>query len=362
MNKLGLYFHIPFCVSKCAYCSFVSSADVSKMARYHQSILENIDLYSKSFKNHVVDSVYFGGGTPSVYFKNGVFEILRAVRNGFDVDKNCEITAEANPESLTGDKAREWKECCVNRVSIGLQSADAGLLKILGRRHSVEDFFKAYDGAVSAGIENISADIMLGLPNQTLKNIEETVKVLYKLPFLRHLSAYALKIEAGTPMYNAELNDDMAADMYDLAYNLLNENGFERYEVSNFAKKGYGCRHNLKYWNLDEYLGIGVAAHSYYGGKRYAETNDIDKFIAGEKPVCTELNNDDIRTEYVMLKLRLEKGLDLNDYHAKFGNRLEESEGAQFLLKHGMIGIADGRLFILPDKFYVMNAIILKLI
>ena len=391
--KLGLYFHIPFCVAKCNYCSFVSSNDVSKMTSYHQSILKNVDLHSKLFKNHTVDSVYFGGGTPSVYFKDGIPDIIKAVRDSFNVAEDCEITAEANPESLTREKVEEWKNCGVNRMSIGLQSADDGLLKVLGRRHTAADFFRAYENAAAAGIENISADIMLGLPGQTLQNIKETIKVLYKLPFLRHLSAYALKIEAGTPMYDvcqegvtgtglltkrcqpvrqgvttcrphdkALPDDDLSADMYDLTYKLLKEQGFNRYEVSNFAKDGFECRHNLKYWNLDEYLGIGVAAHSYYGGKRYAETNDINDYIAGEKPACAELNNEDIRTEYIMLKLRLERGIDLNDYSAKFGVRLEESNGAQFLLKHGLVGVFDGRLFILPDKFYVMNSIILKLI
>ena len=339
------------------------------MRNYNQSILQNTILYSTGFEDCIIDSVYFGGGTPSVYFEGGLGSVLNAVKENYNLSDGCEITAEANPESLTAEKANEWACSGVNRVSIGLQSADAVLLKAVGRRHTYEGFLRAYENAVSAGIENISADIMLGLPEQTVKDVEDTIKVFYKLPFLRHLSVYALKLEKGTPLYNRMTNgerqianDDEAADMYDTAYRLLKGYAFRRYEVSNFAKRGFECRHNLKYWNLEEYLGLGVSAHSYYGGKRYAFTNDINRFIAGEKPVCTELNDEDRRTEYVMLKLRLNEGIFLDDYHKKFGTRLEAGEGAKFLLKHNMIGVSNGRLFVLPDKFYVMNSIIIKLL
>lgn len=376
MNKLGLYFHIPFCIQKCGYCNFISGCDFSKMREYHQSILQNIILYSTQFENHVVDSVYFGGGTPSAYFKGGLGSVLDSIRGNFNVASECEITAEANPETLTAQKAAEWAASGINRISIGLQSAENTLLKAIGRRHTAGDFFKAYENAVAAGITNISADIMLGLPGQSVSDIENTVKVLYKLPFLRHLSAYALKLEKETPFYARYCadksateecacglpDDDEAADMYDAAYTLLEKSAYRRYEVSNFAFPGFECRHNLKYWNLGEYLGIGVSAHSYYGGKRYAFTDDIDKFIGGETPSCAGLSDEDRRTEYIMLKLRLREGMPLDEYYKKFGTRLEKSEGAQYLLKHGMMGASDGRLYILPDKFYVMNAIILKLL
>ncbi len=390
IENLGLYFHIPFCRSKCGYCSFVSGTDFSKMPEYHKSILENVDLYSTLFQKKLINSIYFGGGTPSVYFNGGIADILSAVRRSFRLSDDCEITAEANPESLTRGKAAEWAAAGINRVSVGMQSADDKTLALIGRPHKTDDFFKAYEAAVCAGIRNISADIMLGLPGQTINDIEKTIKVLYKLPYLRHLSVYALKLEPGTPMFSRFSSDcmirsadnngssaavnkalcvepplpdeDLAADMYDAAHKLLVQAGFLRYEVSNFAVPGFECRHNLKYWDLDKYLGIGVAAHSFYGGKRYAETDDIDKFIAGQKPVCFALNPEDIHTEYIMLKSRLENGIDLNEFKQKFGYDLAAAAGAGFLIRHGLILIESGRLKIAPGKFYVMNSIILKLL
>ena len=374
MTTLGLYFHIPFCRSKCGYCSFISGTNHEKMREYHQSILKNIVLHSTSHKEKTVDSIYFGGGTPSVYFDSGIKEILDAVRAHFNVSKDCEISAEANPESLTAEKAAEWAAAGVNRVSIGLQSADDDLLKAIGRPHKFADFCRAYDAAVNAGFKNISADIMLGLPNQTVEILRDTIKVFYKSPFLRHLSIYALKLESGTPMYadyavNNGKNpkktwlpdEDAAADMYDCAYKLLTDAGFARYEVSNFANSGFECRHNLKYWNLDEYLGIGVAAHSCYGGKRYAETEDIDKFIAGKKPKVAKIRDEESRTEYIMLKLRQEKGINLGEFNKMFNYDLSKTDGAKFLSEHGLIDVTHDTLSIKKDKFYIMNSIILKL-
>ena len=161
MKKLGIYIHIPFCSGKCGYCSFVSGTDFSIMPRYHKRVLESIVSHGKEFQNYIVDSIYFGGGTPSVYFEGGIAEILKAARGNFSVAEDCEITAEANPESLTKDKAQEWQECGINRVSLGLQTLNEKLLKVIGRRHGANDFFKAYQNIVSSGIGNISADVML---------------------------------------------------------------------------------------------------------------------------------------------------------------------------------------------------------
>jgi len=404
-NSLGIYIHIPFCIKKCAYCDFYS-LPLYQCARYTahgtcegqitnndniptadrrppttrpndgSSILENyverlcqdVEKHAPLFKNHTVDTIYFGGGTPTVLYKGAFYRILNAISKHFST-YNPEITSEANPESLTAGKAAELKYVGVNRVSVGLQAADDGLLKILGRTHTVSDFLNAVDNLKRAGVDNIGADIILGLPGQTMERVESTMKLLLNQNTF-HISSYALKLEKGTKLYkkfsilNSQLqtpSDDATADMYDLVYDTLTSNGYKRYEVSNFAKPGYECKHNLKYWTMQEYLGLGAAAHSYYGGVRYSNSRSLNYRTKRTPQTPLDDFNDTI-----MLGLRTEHGIDCGMIKQKYGRDLLSDPAVIDLIKRGFLlygqrGGGVGRLRIVPEKFYVMNSIILSM-
>lgn len=303
----GLYIHIPFCLSKCPYCDFYSERYSRSLAKeYAAAVKRNLEFY-----DDIYDTVYFGGGTP-VLLAEEIGGILEKVR----ISENAEITVEANPCVTDKKRLEALLDGGVNRVSFGVQSLDENELRFLGRRHSAGQAVEAIELAYKSGFENISADLMLGLPVQKKGSVSRSVQVLSELP-VSHISAYLLKIEEGTPFSQLDIavpEDEEMSELYFHTCEELEKYGFLQYEISNFAQKGYECAHNLKYWRCEEYLGIGAAAHSYYKGVRFCTERSIHRFISA--PVqLTEITDDDAGgfDEFAMLKLRLSEGLSFSE-------------------------------------------------
>lgn len=283
----GLYLHIPFCAKKCPYCDFYSVPFSKTLAEsYTGALIRNIKAFGS--KHISIDTVYFGGGTPSLLEPSRVERIIRAARDSFNI-VDPEITLEANPCTVNYQKLHEYHEAGVNRLSLGVQSAIDSELACLGRLHSFAIAKRAVMDSVRAGFENISCDIMLATPNQTLQSLKDSVNALIDLP-VQHISAYMLKIEKGTAfdcdrIRNAAADDELSCQMYLQTVEQLENAGFKQYEISNFARSGFESRHNLKYWIGESYIGIGASAHSYVGGKRYSCPDDVELFVSREKQV-----------------------------------------------------------------------------
>lgn len=327
---LGIYIHIPFCVKKCNYCDFVSLEQQDLMEGYFEALCRESALTGNMY-GRKVDSVFFGGGTPSYPDAKYIQTTLHALREQFELCEDSEITLEANPCSLTQKKLAVYREAGINRLSIGLQAVQENLLNILGRQHTKEQFEQAFQCAREEGFENINIDAIYGVPQQTKEDWEEMLCFLLgQEP--EHISAYALKLEEGTPMMQAvehgelvEADEDIEIQMYHDAQKHLAEHGYINYEISNFAKEGFECRHNLKYWNRKDYLGLGVAAHSCIKDIRFANTSDVKQYIAqlseGALRYATSelITEREKKLEYIMLKLRLKTGFTFYDYKSKFG-------------------------------------------
>ena len=363
MKKLGLYIHIPFCLRKCPYCDFYSLKYNEELKDlYISAVMSCIKHYANNDK--VVDSIFFGGGTPSLLSEKNVFQILETVDKNFCVS-NAEITMEANPSSATFEKLLGYRKSGINRLSFGVQSLNDFELSDLGRLHDSKTAITAINNAIKAGFNNLSADLMLGISRQTEESLIESISALSCLD-INHISAYMLSIEERTPY--AKIKDSLflpdeekTADLYITTCNELEKYGFEQYEISNFAKKGFESRHNLKYWQLEEYLGIGPAAHSFFSGKRSYYPRDIKSFIDGDFSMISD-DTFNPSEEYVMLSLRLKRGLDLkvaNKHGVDVENLLEKS---QRFIKQKLVILDNGRLYLTKEGFLVSNYIISELI
>ena len=330
-KKLGIYVHIPFCKSKCEYCDFYSlggSRDRRVTDDYLQALADHIKESGRLTPEHVVDTVYFGGGTPSFFGAENLEKILGEIQRRFRLDPDPEITLEANPDSVTKASLKKLLRAGFNRISIGVQSDDDEMLKKLGRPHTYEQARQAVARAREVGFTNVSVDLMYGLPNQTLTAWKETVEnVLTLKP--DHLSAYALRVEEGTPLWGyrdcANLpDDDKQAEMYLAACRILQDYGYEHYEISNFAKSGFVSRHNMKYWELGEYLGFGPSAASDFAGKRFSAVADLRGYIDGIRQhgsilrECETIPMRERAGEYVMLRLRTNRGINAEEYEKGF--------------------------------------------
>ena len=335
-RNVGIYIHVPFCLSKCHYCDFcsVQRADEDKKERYTSRLCEEIAAFAKKTREKgdipVADTVYFGGGTPTLLSPEQISRILGAVKRNFGIADGAEITIETNPKSADGKKLREIRESGVNRLSIGMQSIHDGELKALGRIHNFADFKATFAEAREAGFDNISVDLMYGIPVQTKESFCQSVKTLAEM-CPEHISSYCLTVEDGTNFGRRRdslilPDEDTVADMYAEMGRILRENGYHKYEISNFAKEGRESRHNLKYWHCDGYLGFGAAAHSYFGGKRFAHSRDIDAYIGGKSIIIDveDISQSEAENEYVMLGMRLAEGVCLADFKAKFCRELTE--------------------------------------
>lgn len=362
----GIYIHIPFCLRKCPYCDFYSgAADGTVKEAYVKAVIRNIS----DFKNRgiCVDTVYFGGGTPSLLSEEQIGRIISACNESF-VMKGPEITMECNPCTVDYDKLCGYRGAGVNRLSFGIQSAQDRELAAIGRLHDFAQAEKTVENAVKAGFDNISGDVMLGLPEQTQKSLENTLELMCSMP-LSHISAYMLKIEEGTPfdcdeIRNVVADEDTLCDMYMQTAEFLKGKGFEHYEISNFALDGKYSRHNLKYWQGEEYIGIGAAAHSFFDGRRYCCPADRESFIS--QPVQTKQileESPDKASEYVMLGLRLSKGISLEKLKDMDDDINEDDirnmkKFAERFAENGLAVISGDSISLTAKGFLVSNEII----
>ncbi|MBQ7309284.1 MAG: radical SAM family heme chaperone HemW [Clostridia bacterium] len=334
MEKLGLYIHIPFCAKKCAYCDFYSIEDASLMNAYTYALIAQIKSFKNACKNYFVDTIYIGGGTPSILPADHIVRILDAVRATFRVQPDAEISMEANPGTLTSEKLSIYREAGVNRLSIGLQSADNAELSCLCRIHTRDEFETSFMLARMEGFDNISVDIMYGLPDQKPEVLAETIRYVTALS-PEHISFYGLKIEPETPfgrdpaIEKSLPDEDIQAEMYLSSAEAIEKKGYKQYEISNFAKPGFECRHNICYWKCDEYLGFGPAAYSFFGGRMFSYKKDIQLYIQesanyevilGENTIPTA---EELATQYVMLGFRLRHGVNAIEYGERFGDDFE---------------------------------------
>lgn len=368
----GLYFHIPFCKSKCPYCDFYSCLSKNTDTNsYINALIDEIKTgrrTSEFTKNSELsfDTIYFGGGTPSVLKAEQIGKIINAAKESYTVAENAEITVECNPSTVDGGYFKELASYGVNRISLGLQSAVDNERRKLGRLADKEKILSCINDAKNSGIANISLDVMLGIPDQTMLSLDETIDFCIEAQ-VPHISAYMLSIEEGTVFHKRldSLNlpdEDTVCDMYLHLSERLTSNGFEHYEISNFSKKGYESRHNVKYWNCEEYLGLGPSAHSFTNGKRFFFESDILSFINGEsaKFDCTGGDTE----EYIMLRLRLAEGIDFDEYKKRFGKDFpaETIKKAEKFAVQGNMTVTENGIALTKSGFLVSNYIISELI
>lgn len=346
---IGLYIHVPFCRRKCPYCDFYSVGYREELSeQYADAVIRNLRYYGERY-----DTVYFGGGTPVLLARH-----IPRILSECDIADGAEITVEGNPSGLDGEMLKTLRDCGVNRLSLGIQSANDFELERLGRTHTFKQARNAVLTAYKSGFCDISADIMLATPYQDHAALINTIKSLDELP-LTHISAYLLKIEPNT-LFGKKTptgipDEDQAAELYLSAVDMLNDIGFQQYEISNFSKNGFRSRHNLKYWHCEEYLGIGPAAHSFLNGRRFAVARDLREFIASEhqKEVVTD-EHPDLTEEKIMLGLRLTEGISQE--------LTERIKNALPLIPKEYYGIKNGRLSLTPPGFLVSNEIISTLL
>ena len=367
---LGLYIHIPFCKAKCAYCDFYSLAhSEEKMDAYMAALLRHLEEVAPRAAGMQVDTVYFGGGTPSYLGAARLCRILQTVLRRYDVARDAEITLEANPDSA-GDwkELRKLRRAGFNRLSLGVQSTDDALLRRIGRVHTYEQVQQAVMAARKAKFTNLSLDLIYGLPGQTMEDWQRTLADAVALG-PEHLSCYGLKLEEGTPLWQQRQtltlpDDDAQADMYLYTVAALGEMGYEQYEISNFAKSGKESRHNLKYWRMEEYAGFGPGAYSDFGGVRYGYVRDIDSYIAG-RLVLSESETDSTLArdyEYVMLSLRTAVGIDRQTFEKRYRQRFQPMETLfEQYEKAGLASRTEGGWRLTPKGFLVSNSIIAAL-
>ncbi|MGI6268602.1 MAG: radical SAM family heme chaperone HemW [Acutalibacteraceae bacterium] len=363
INNIGVYIHIPFCNEKCPYCDFYSvNYDNNLEEKYIDSIIREIE---KSKKDKA-DSLYIGGGTPSCINPKRLASVIITAKDKFDIDDFAEITVECNPSNDLKILLPVLSNAGVNRISMGLQSAVFQERKALGRKAKPEDVQKAVELARDTGIENISLDLMLGVPKQTKESLKSSIDFCKSLD-IEHISAYILKIEENTPFYKMkntlELpSEDEVASLYIYACNQLEKSGFNQYEISNFSKNGKESKHNLKYWNCDEYLGFGASAHSFIDGKRFFYSRDLKSYINGSKSVLDGEGGS--FEEYLMMRLRLTRGLREEAVKSRFGYGIpfDIKEKAKSMEQYGVIVCDDEGIRLTQKGFLLSNSIISKLI
>jgi oxygen-independent coproporphyrinogen-3 oxidase len=373
MRELSIYVHVPFCVKKCLYCDFLSFGGQDKSQNeYFKALATEISVSSKAYKDYVVKSVFFGGGTPSFVDEKLLCGGLQAIFDNFTVDKEAEISLEVNPASAIYEKLAAYKKAGFNRISIGAQSLNDSELKLIGRAHDSKAFYETFENAKKAGFDNINVDVMSALPGQSLESYMSTLEKVVKLK-PTHISAYSLIIEEGTPFYDMELelpDEDTDRLMYHETKRYLAENGYHRYEISNYAKdgsskkgdpEGYECFHNKVYWTRGNYLGLGLGASSMVENVRWSNTRDLDEYckaLAGSSESGLQSIRTDIETlslnsqmeEYMFLGLRLVKGVSVSGFEKAFGKNMYEVYG-DVIIKYTEPGLLerDGDMLRLTD-------------
>lgn len=376
MKELGVYIHIPFCVKKCKYCNFPSYPNMEEFQEeYIKALCGEIKSAKNTYKDHIVTSVFIGGGTPSHLMSGGIATILAQVKQTFSLSSDVEISIEANPNSITLEKAYEWKNSGVNRVSVGLQTCKNNLLKIIGRVHTKQDYINAMHTLQSVGFDNINTDIMLGLPAQKQSDVKSTLKQVVKLG-ATHISAYTLILEEDTPLYEevqkgkAKLpKEAKVLSMYDYTVKHLRNDGFERYEVSNFACDNKYCRHNKNCWYMVDYVGFGVGAHSFVNGMRFSNYDTIPEYLkhlkdGSAKETHEILSPQELFEEEVMLGLRLKEGVNTSKIKEKYNIDLFKlkKDIIEKYIQLGFMQLVDDQLFATDQGFKVLNKLILDIV
>ena len=368
----GLYVHIPFCLKKCNYCDFCSFDNLENGTRdkYIEALIQEIKSYKREEKLKL-NTVFFGGGTPSLLTPLEFSKIAAAIEESFDLGALEEWTLEANPKTLTREKLLAYRSAGVNRISIGLQSIHENEMKKLGRIHNLANFETALSLTRSVGIDNIKVDLMFGIPEQTKESFNKTLDYVLSLG-ISHISLYGLIIEENTPFGRMRdkltlPSEDTEADMYFLAAKKLSDVGFSHYEISNYARPGFPSRHNLIYWRREEYIGVGLAAHSLFDGERFSNTEKLSEYLsqtAEQYRMKEKISPDDVAYEYVMLRLRLDEGFSLKEYEEKFAKSF--LEGREEKLKNyeklGLLRISRNRISLTERGFYLSNAILSDLL
>ncbi|MBR5426884.1 MAG: radical SAM family heme chaperone HemW [Clostridia bacterium] len=372
-NKTGLYIHIPFCRSKCPYCDFYSlppGAARGKTDAYLDALCDELKTGARTAaftggERPAISSIYIGGGTPSAVDPEKLAQVLETAFLYYPVEAGAEVTVEANPASAGGAFFRAMKAAGANRISLGLQSAVDPERRALGRTADFDGVKRAVNAARDAGFENLSLDLMLGVPGQTAESLEMSLERCAELS-PEHISAYILQLEEGTPFYNKRASlalpgEDAVCEMYRTLVARLGEYGFLQYEISNFARPGFESRHNMNYWRCGEYIGVGAAAHSFYRGRRFFYPRDLDAFIAGGAPV--DDGEGGTPDEFMMLALRTADGLLYKDYEAYFGTPVDPKyiEGAK-RIPEKYLRIFDGGFALTAEGFLISNTVIAEII
>jgi oxygen-independent coproporphyrinogen-3 oxidase len=395
-KELELYLHIPFCVKKCAYCDFLSGTADKKMQQdYVDALIREIHGYRSVYHDkYEITTIFVGGGTPSILTGTQILKIFEALYQSFQVAEGAEITMEVNPGTVTNEKLHFWKQAGINRLSIGLQSVNNEELRMLGRIHTYQDFLNTYKAAREYGFQNINVDLISAIPGQTLESWKKTLSTVTELE-PEHISAYSLIVEEGTPFYqwygsSAEAgeekeyyplpsdkkgdthpalpDEDTERAIYELTAELLAQSGYNRYEISNYAKKGYACRHNLGYWERKEYLGIGLGASSLVNHTRYHNTTDYEKYMEGiieQKEIYEDVEkltlSDEIE-EYIFLGLRKTEGISVKEFERQFGKDITDiyKEELEKLGAAGLLMGSGDRLYLTSRGINVSNAVFVE--
>ena len=363
----GIYIHVPFCKQKCTYCDFASyPKEIHKAESYFACLYRELEGRAKQYPDKVFETIYIGGGTPSVVCANLIAGVIRQIKKHFKLCSNPEITIELNPGTVDEQKIKEYKSVGINRFSIGLQSGFDDQLKRLNRVHTAKDFLLCCNMLKG---ENISADILLGLADQTIEQVKKSIDLAIA-GGVKHISMYALTPEVGTPIYTDYLNgellsDDDVAEIYEQAVEYLKQKGFARYEISNFALAGYQSKHNLNYWRRGEYIGVGVSASSFMDGRRFTNTFKIDEYINSiifnKNPEISSdvIEGTDAEFEFIMLAMRTAEGMSVSQFNKQFNADFDKAY-SQPLAKKGQFLVRDGDRIKIKDQYlYVQNDILL---
>ncbi|MSU02911.1 radical SAM family heme chaperone HemW [Tissierella pigra] len=336
MKEISLYIHIPFCISKCYYCDFTSfSHENHRIHDYISSLLIEMEMYKEKLKDYTIKTIFIGGGTPSSIDGKYIYKLLQFIYENFNTTGLTEITIEANPGTIDKEKVRLYKEAGINRVSMGVQTLDNNLLKSIGRIHTSEDFYRSYELLKGANIENINVDLIFGLPNQTIENVIDSLDKIIQIG-VKHISYYGLILEENTKLYNLYRkgsitlpNEDIEREMYHKVTEYLINYGYNHYEISNYSLAGYECKHNLVYWDLEPYLGLGLSSHSYMENKRFFNVSNINNYIKKLKEKDLPIDGEEIINleteieEFCILGLRKIKGINKLEFKRRFDEEIE---------------------------------------
>jgi oxygen-independent coproporphyrinogen III oxidase len=376
-NRLGLYIHIPFCRAKCHYCDFNSFCGREELIpAYFDALQKEIVLYASRLESHTFRTVFIGGGTPSLVEQEHIYNVLNTCRQYFKLDEGAEISIETNPGTLSYEKLLAYRVMGINRLSIGLQAWQEPLLKMLGRIHDREAFVQNFQQARKAGFQNINVDLIFGIPGQTLEDWSETLVNVARLE-PTHLSCYSLKIEEGTPFGDRyetgeliPLEDELDRQMYERTLEFLNRRGYRHYEISNFARPGYECKHNLIYWKAESYIGLGAGAHSYFRDQRYSNPENLNEYIRriqnGELPweKIEKIDSAESMGEFMILGLRLTDGIGMKEFRDRYGRDLLEVYGKPVdkLLERALLEQEGDRLRLTPEGLDLANQVFMEFV